>query len=157
VRHTTAGVIRILTIAIPRYARDFRKEQLGDPLFVPHIVHIDCWVALKFSQAINRTEIERFRMIIMAGSGVSNADFHFADGINRHGRPPVALIPQEQEMFPGEQLAIGKWQLAQLKPGPASSVMLNPRSLEGKKDFAANQREETRIRKRSKLSQLVSR
>jgi hypothetical protein len=25
-------------------------------------------------------------MIIMAGSGISNADFHFANWINRHGR-----------------------------------------------------------------------
>jgi hypothetical protein len=63
---------------------------LRDPLFVAHVVHVNSGIALKLLQAVNGTEIERFRMIVMAGSSVSNADFHFADWIDRHGNPPFA-------------------------------------------------------------------
>jgi hypothetical protein len=59
---------------------------LRNTLFVTHVVHVDRGVALKFPQAVNGAEIESFRMIIMAGSGISNADFHFANWIDRHGR-----------------------------------------------------------------------
>jgi hypothetical protein len=60
-------------------------------LFVTHIVHVDGRVTLKLAQAVNGAEIERFRMIIMAGSGISNTDFHFADWIDRHGSPPYSM------------------------------------------------------------------
>jgi hypothetical protein len=63
-----------------------RIALLRNPLFVTHVVHVDSWVTLKFVQAVNGAEIERFRMIVMAGCGISNADFHFADWIDRHGR-----------------------------------------------------------------------
>jgi hypothetical protein len=57
----------------------------SNPLFVAHFVHVGCRIALKFVQAVNGAEIERFRMIIMAGCGISNADFHFANWVDRQG------------------------------------------------------------------------
>ena len=59
---------------------------LSNPFFVTHVIHVNGGIALKFAQAFNGAEIKGFRMIIMAGSGISNADFHFANWINRHGR-----------------------------------------------------------------------
>src|SRR5580765_4409786 len=58
----------------------------GDPLFVGHVIHVLRGVALELTQAIDRAEIERFRMIVVAGSRVRDADFHFADRIDGHDR-----------------------------------------------------------------------
>src|SRR5579864_8322898 len=66
--------------------RNSLRQESGDPLFVPHVIHVDGRVALKLAQAFNGAEIECFRMIIMASGGISNADFHFADWIDRHSR-----------------------------------------------------------------------
>jgi hypothetical protein len=63
---------------------------LSNPFFVAHVIHVNSGVALKFVQAINGTEIKRLTVKVMAGSSISNADFHFADWIDWHGKPPFA-------------------------------------------------------------------
>jgi hypothetical protein len=120
---------------------------LGNPLFVAHVVHVNSGIALKLLQAVNGAEIERFRMIVMAGSSISNADFHFADWIDRHGNPP---LPHRfgkcgqgfsAKQFRFQQLATGTWQLAQLKQGLSSVLKLRIRETTSKKNLAANEHE----------------
>jgi hypothetical protein len=64
---------------------------LRNPLFVAHVIHVNGGITLKFVQTINGTEIERFTVKVMAGSGVGNTDFHFADWIDWHGSPSCCL------------------------------------------------------------------
>jgi hypothetical protein len=98
---------------------------LRNPLFVRHIVHVLRGIALKLLHAVNGAEIERFTVKVMTGSSIGNADFHFADWIDRHGAPPSfsRLIQMAKGRislkikFGFQQLAISNWQLAQLKPG----------------------------------------
>jgi hypothetical protein len=46
-------------------------------------------------------------MIIMAGSSISDADFHFADWIDRHGRaPPANVVPKLEETFAQKHSAV---------------------------------------------------
>ena len=74
---------------------------LSNTLFIPHFVHVAGGIALKFAQAFDGAEIECFCMIVVAGSSIGNADFHFADWIDRHGRALLILmIPKGGEMFP---------------------------------------------------------
>jgi hypothetical protein len=121
----------------------------GDPFFVTHVIHIDSGIALKFAQAFNGAEIERFRLIVMTGGGVSDVDFHFADWINGHGMPPTphrfGKCGQgfSKERFAFWQLAIGTWQLAQLKPALAfwAESRAAVKSCHRRKSLAANQRE----------------
>src|ERR1044071_6303109 len=81
---------------LPRITRIFRSfdwcspystvASAGNPLLVAHIVHVNSRIALKLAQAFDGAEIKRFRTVVVAGCGVGNADFHFADWIDRHGR-----------------------------------------------------------------------
>jgi hypothetical protein len=64
---------------------------LRNPFFVPHIIHINGGIALKFVQAINGTEIKRLTVKVMAGSRIGNTDFHFADWIDWHGSPSFSM------------------------------------------------------------------
>jgi hypothetical protein len=50
-------------------------------------------------QTVDGAEIERFRMIVVACGSIGNADFHFANGIDRHGRPPVSEIHKPEKVF----------------------------------------------------------
>jgi hypothetical protein len=79
----------------------------GNPLFVAHVVHIARGVPLKLAQAIDGAEVESFRVIVVAGGCVSNADFHFADWIDGHGRfLPLTVIRKSEETFAQEQSAV---------------------------------------------------
>ena len=80
-------------VAVNRFL-DWYLRDLCNPFFVAHVIHVNGGVALKLMQAVNGAEVERFSVIVMTGRGVGNADFHFANRIDRHGRPPDGYDPE---------------------------------------------------------------
>jgi len=79
-----------------------------EKLFVTHIIHVAGGIALKLAEAIKRAEIKGFCVMVVTGRSFSNANFHFADRIDRHGFSSSKLGFKEWgEGFLESELGIG--------------------------------------------------